>query len=402
MRSRRTPTFALCLVIGVLTVPAIGCSSDDDEVKPSPIPPGYAMLLARHGGEPPAPGERDESGETVDELLAVVDGTHLTRLEVLRRLRLPEGAAKDGDREEEIRAARLTWAQQRIVNAAARRAGIKIPPSFIDKQAQRILDGQRRTAEKESGVKISQADYLKERGLTWSEYRLQIQDAIVFQYYTTKLLEGTGPPTRPEIDYEVDPAEVRRIYYDHKKEFDIKRGVKFALLQLRIERFESDERDFLEAEELATRYAKQVALEFREGQSPETLARRYQVAEEDWTETKEFRDDFPQPEGKAWLFDSARRVPDATVFPDAGGPIVLCLQEIRQPRAQTLPEVYEDIVAFVQLGKRKRLEAQLIIDEIQRGDTVWPDELADELLDYAHAILDEISTNEVLGGTRLK
>jgi hypothetical protein len=399
MRHSATPALLLAL-LGGLSLPATGCSSDD-EVRPSPIPPGYAMLLRQREGQPSS-RPASAQGETVDEMLAVVDGTVLTRREVMRRLRLPEGEVPDAQKEQEISRARLEWARQRIVNAAARREGLRIPPSFIDKHARESLEKQRKAFEEQSGTAVTAEEYLAGQNLTWPEFRNQVNDSIVYRYYLTRLLQGAGEPTRPQIDYAISPAEVRRVYYDNKKEFDVKRGVKFALLQMRTERFETDERDFLEAEDLAVRYARQIAQEFREGATPQALASRYRIAEADWTSSEDFVVDFPHPDGKAWLFDPARRAPDALVLDDPAGPLVVMLQEVRAARARDLEEVYEDIVRFVQSWKERRLEAQLITEEIQRGGTVWPDDLVDELLDYAQAIRDEIAVNPVLGGTRLE
>ncbi len=394
-------SIAFWTAFAALLFPCMGCSSDDD-VKPSPIPPGYAMLLRQHGGEPPRARPRDPSGEKVDELLAVVDGEVLTRREVLRRLRLPETPDPDDDREEEIRGTRLTWAQQQLVVSAARRAGLQIPASVIDDIAEEQLDKQRKEYEEESGETISRADYLVQRKLKWSEFRRQIADAVAYEYYLKKLMSGVGGPTRPMLDFGVSPAEVRRVYYDHKKLFDVQRGVKFALLQMRIERFETEGRDFIDAEAAAVEAANKVAADFRTGIAPEDLAKKYEIEKGDWRVTPDFIVDFRQPEGKVWLFDTQRRAPDATVFTDPGGPIVLGLIEIRPARERQLDEVYDEIVARLQTGKQARLVAQLTIDQLHGGSNVWPEELADELLDDAHGLLDKIAADDVLSGARLK
>ena len=65
-------------------------------------------------------------------------------------------------------------------------------------------------------------------------------------------------------------------------------------------------------------------------------------------------------------------------------------------------EVYDDIRMAVSNGKQMRLEAQLIIQQLDRGSVVWPDELTDELLDEAHELIDFIETHDVLGRVRLR
>jgi hypothetical protein len=399
MRAPRPPLLVLLLLAagGALA----GCSSDDD-VRPSPIPPGYAMLLQQRGGAPPRPRRGEAGGDTLDELLAVVDGEVLTRREVLRRLRLPERPDPDRDVEEEILQARKEWAQQRIVIGAARRAGLQIPESAVDKIVEEQIQIRIKRYEEDSGQRLSRDDYLRNRGLTYAEFREQIKGAVIYEFYLQKLLKGVGKPTRPEVDWDVSPAEVRRIYYDHREAFDQKPGVRFALFQLRIERFETGERDIFEAEEAAQEQAEALAAGYRQGQDPAALAGRFGVADDDWTVSKDFVERFLQPQGNKWLFDPQRRVRDAVIFNDPTGPLVLGVAEIRPGRARPLEEVYDDIVERIQVGKQARLAAQLAIDQLNRGSVIWPPELADELLDDAHALLDQIATDDVLGGARLK
>lgn len=398
----------------VLLCVLAACSSDDDEIRPSPIPPGYAMLVRQRGGTPPAPRRTRAPGDTVDELLAIVDGQVLTRREVLRRLQLPEGDRPDRDEEEEIRQARKEWAQQQLVIGAARRAGLQIPPSAVDKIVYEQLDKRIKAFEEQSGKRLTREEYLKERKLTWSEFRAQLEGAIVTEFYLRKLLQGVGKPTRPEIDFDVSPAEVRRIYFDHKEEFDVKRGVRFALFQLPIERFETEERDFLEAEETAQEQAEALAAGFRRRVPNDELARRFGIAKEYWRVSDQFIESFLIPDGQKFLFDPARKVGDAIIFHDAGGPVVLGVVEIRPARERTLNEVaydddgkrlkspYDQIVEGIQVAMQIRLAARLTIDQLNRGSVVWPTELADELLDEAQETLDRLAADEIMGGVRLK
>ena len=406
----RAPLIHVVLpLLGFLAVvlPLGGCSSNDDEIKPSPIPAGYSMLLAQRqrqlqAGQAP---QQTESGDTVDELLAVVDGEVLTRREVLRRLRLPENGRRQRSEEEEIGQARLQWAKQQLVMGAARRAGLHIPESNMDSIAEDFLRNQMKKNEELTGEKLSQEEYLAYRKLTWEEFRSQARGDIIYQYYLRKLLRGIGP-TRPEVDYDVSPAEVRRIYYDHRKAFHVKRGAKFAVFPMLLESYETDEagnqRDFLESEQLAAQAAERLAADFRKGADPEALAERYKLEEGLWQIAEEFRDKFPHPEGSKFLFDPVRRKGDALILQYPDGPVVLGVVAIRQPRRRQLEEVYDDIVLLLQRGMEARMAANLTIDQLRHGATVWPDDLADELLDEAHEMLDALATDEVLGGARLR
>lgn len=382
---------------------ALGGCNSDDEVRISPVPAGYAALLRQ---QEYAEGERKdltEGGRTVDELLAVVDGEYLTRREVMRSLRLTEEDASDPDVEEEIRGTRLEWAKQRLIMGAARRAGLRIPPSAIDNIVDQQLEEEMKRNEEQGGEPLTQEEYLAERQLSREEYRAEIYGAVVAEYYIRKLFDGIGQ-ARPDLDKEVTPAEVRRIYYDHRSKFDLPAGVKLALFQLPIEAFETDDRDFLEAEEVANAVAGRLAQEFNGGAEPKALAKTYKLPKANWRVTSDFVVKFPQPEANAWLLDPGRKAQDVRTFRDVGGPIVIGVIETRPARRRDLsdPEVYDLIVGMLQGARRRQLRAKLTVDLLERGGVVWPDELADELLDDAQNDLDMIASHEIVKNARLR
>lgn len=401
---QRQPTLVLAAAALLSAASVLGGCNSDEGVRISPVPAGYAALLRQQQYAEGARREQSAGGKTVDELLAVVDGEYLTRREILRSLRLAEAdVADDPDVEEEIRLARLEWARQRLIMGAARRAGLRIPPSAIDSIAEQQLEAEMERNEKESGVKLTPEEYLAERRLTREEYREQIYGAVVAEYYIRKLWNGLGAG-RPDLDKEVSPAEVRRIYYDHREKFDLPPGVKLAMFQLPMEAFETEDRDFLEAEEFANATAEKLARAFRAGGEPKALATQYDLPKANWRVTDDFIVNFPQPAAKAWLFDPQRSARDVRVFRDAGGPIIIGVLDTRPARRRDLsdPEVYDLIVDIVQGARRKRLQAQLTVDLLERGGVVWPDELADEMLDAAQADLDMIASHEIVKRARLR
>ena len=394
-----------CLAALLLGTGALvgGCNSDDG-VQISPVPAGYAALLRQQQYKEGAPREQTEGGRTVDELLAVVDGQYLTRREVLRTLRLTEADVQDDpDVEEEIRGARLEWAQQRLIMGAARRAGLRIPPSAIDNIVDQQLEAEMERNKEETGEELTAEEYLKQRRLTKEEYRSEIYGAVVAEYYTRKLIQGIGA-ARPDMDLKVDPSEVRRIYYDHRDKFDLPAGVKLALFQLPMESFETDGRDFLEAEEAAAAAAQNLAKGFKQGAEAKQLAEQFELPKANWRVTDDFVVRFPQEDAHKWLFDPKRTGRDVRVFRDPGGPIVLGVLDTRPEQQRDLsdPEVYDLIVDIVQGARRKHLQAKLTVDLLERGGVVWPDELADELLDQAQGDLDMIATHEIVKRARLR
>ena len=399
MATRWIPFAALAAALAL----AGGCSSDDEAIKPSPIPPGYAMLLRQQQGAERNPQARTAGGQTVDETLAVVDAEVLTRRELLRSLRLTAEDAKNPDVEEEIRGATLAWARERLIVGAARRAGMRIPESAVDDIAKGELARQMKENEEKTGQKLNEDDYLRQRRLTWGEFRTQLSGAVTTEYYTRKLYEGIGG-TRPRIDKEVTPSEVRRIYHDHREKFDEPYGVKVALFQVPSAAFETEGRDFLEAEQMAETIAGRLAEGFRAGQDPKALAQRFKIQEGRWQVSQDFIVRFPQPAWSAWMFAPARRTRDANIFNDGAGPVVLGVVDVRPARRRTLedPMVYDLIVNLVQGARKRRMLAELTLDLLRRGAVVWPAELHDDLLDAAYEDLDLVDTHEIVGKARLK
>jgi len=370
------------------------------DARPSPIPAGYSMLLARGRGEA---RQYTEGGDTVDELLAVVDGEFLTRQEVSRRLRLPATRQPNASEEQEIRAARLEWARQRLVVSAARRAGLRLPESSMDEIAMDHLKREIKKHEAASGEELSPEEYLEQKDITWKEFREQAKGDITHRYFMQKLLIGIGP-TRPEVDMETSPAEVRRIYYDNREFFRKKPSVRRALFAVSFEKFEAEGVDVIEAEAKALEEAEKIKGAFERGNEAWLIAAHFKLDENDWSvdEPDEFIDRFRHRMGHEWLFDEKREVGDSVILHDPAGPLVLGLLEKRPGGPSTLEEVYDEIQNLVAFGKERRLSAELTIQQLNRGSVVWPDELADELLDWAHALLDEIATHDVLGRARLR
>lgn len=381
--------------------PSNPSNPNGSDYRPSPIPSGIGMLYRQREGAPTA---FSEEGDTVDELLAVVDGEVLTRQEVIRRLRLPQNSQeRTGSEHQEIREERLRWAKQQLVIAAARRAGLRLPESSMDDMAMRQLKGQVAAHEAETEEVLSTDEYLANRHLTWEEYREQAKGDIIDQWFMEKLLRGIGP-ARPEVDADASPAEIRRIYYDSREAFNEQAGVRYASFICQVGEYDDFDGDPAEAEAAAIKKAEFIKGAFERGNEPWVIAGHLKLGESDWSASEEddFITQFRLRAAHEWLLDPERKVGDATVIFDAAGPIVFGVMETRPERARTLEEVYDEIKFILTRGKGLRLTAQLIIEQLNRGSVIWPDELADELLDDAHKMLDLLATHDVLKRARLK
>jgi hypothetical protein len=400
------PALAAGLVASVLA--AAGCRSGDDKIKPSPLPPGYALLLrqqqSRGQGLP-----RTTGGQTVDEMLAVVDGEVLTRREVLRSLRLRGQNVEKPAEEEEVRQARLRWAQQRLVMGAARRAGVHIPESAIDSIAEDELERQMKANAKETGVALGRDEYLKHRHTTWQEFRDDLSGQIMEEWYLRKLYDGVGS-LRPSSDKGVDPAEVRRIYFDHPQAFDEPRGVRVAILQVPISQFEKQGRDFLEAEQLADKRAQQLRKDLAAGVPVEAVVRKHGLDPSHVQIAPKGHFASPPPPGRKlprdmrYIFDPARRPGDAIVARYPDGPAVVAVVEVRPARRRTFddPQVYRTIVELLQAARREALGARLIKDLLGQGASVWPPELAQDLHKAADEDMERVRSHELVGKARLR
>lgn len=372
----------------------------------SPIPPGYSLLAEQQAAGRRAERAEGDRGTRVDALLASVEGQFLTRRAVVRRLGLDPAQANAPEHDEEIAAAVKQWAQEQLVMKAAERAGMPLRESAVDQFAAEQLSKLVEVASEEAGRVVTREQWLLEKRQTWDEFRDQMRRQLTYELYMRRMLSGLGP-TRAEEDWGVTPSEVRRIYHDHRQAFDQKAGVRFAIFLLPLERYEQEGRSFLEAEQAAQRAAQELAAAVRTGVSaPAALAERFGLnvpGRELWRENKNFAERFAHPDVGPWLFDAARRPHDAIVFSDPAGPTVLAVLEVRPARSRTYDEVYDNIITLVRTARRRRLEATVVTDLITRGGSrIWPDVLADELLDDAQAVLATIEREPILKGVRLR
>ncbi|MFV1958562.1 MAG: hypothetical protein ACC662_04020, partial [Planctomycetota bacterium] len=301
---------------------------------PSCLPPGYRPSV---GPQAARRKPREVRGEELDVKLGVVEGKVITR----RRLVREAGPRAPGQTEAAYERAIHRRLKNRVrllifVREAAR-MGIQVPPQRLDEIVTDQLERDVREARKTTGEPVTIESYLAEKGLTMKEYRDQLREEFLYRLYLRRLVMGLGGPTRPEVDMEVSPAEVKAIYWGHPGAFDEKPAVKVAIFQIDVERFLSDDVGFLDAEDLADERAKTLAQGFEAGGDPEALAKRFEIPDDQWSVSPRFLERkvlkrLTSEEAVAWLFDPARKATDATVLPESLGPIVVGVVEKRSAK----------------------------------------------------------------------
>ncbi len=368
-----------------------------NEATPSCLPPGYRYATSDSNAPPPEP-----QGTELDAKLAVVDGEVITRRRLVREAgpRVPPETESQYD--QKIRQRLLERSQLLIFVHEARRIGIHIPPQQLDEFVDRNLEDQVRAVEKNTGVETTPARILAERNLTRDEYKDQVRESILVELYMRSLTHGIGPKGRPQVDLDPSPAEARSIYLTAPGAFDEKAGVEFAVWQIPVDRYLTDDVGFLEAEEKAQKDAEALAAAFAAGTPAAELAKRYDLPRPArWNDFPEVVDDADRLERQfghaaaAWLLAPGRKQGDVKVLAEAEGPLVLGVHEVRPSRRIPYEKAYEKIVERVRGIRQERLAEQRLIELLTTRSVVQPPDLADAIVGMAQRRLEELDRDPV-------
>lgn len=412
------PRLVVLTALGA-SVLASACSSSVSDIRPSPVPPGYLEALARDGGEAGTTRREREGGEQiVDGIVAAVGDRVLTRSEVMRALRLEEGTrrrAPGATEEDEIDGERVRWASTQLVGIAARQAGLRAEARMVDSIVKDRMETLLEEATKKEGRPVGEEEWLTAKRLTKEEFRRQFEDEVVAMAYVRKLMYGIGGPTRPEVDPEVTPAEVRRIFREHPEAFDEPAKVRSAIFQFLVSGLADEEHTPAEWQDLAERRAEQLAELFRQGHDPEFLAKRYRLDQEKFGMSLIAANAMPLdvvvrqmsgPGGVAGIKDWLER-PDLAarqtyVARHPQGPLVYGVIEFEPASRKSFEDAYDAIVEAIQGARTASIRARVVIQMLDAGSVVSPPELEDMVLDAAQQTLDKIAADDILGKVRLR
>lgn len=401
----------------VACVLASACSSSVSDIRPSPVPPGYLEALARDGGEAGTTRRAREDGEQiVDGIVAAVGDKVLTRSEVLRSLRIQDQPRRPGATEEdEIEAERVRWASTQLVVLAAYQAGLRLEARMLDSVVEDVMEGLLEEASEKEGRPVSEEEWLASKRLTKEEFRRRHEGQVVSELYVQKLMRGVGGPTRPEVDWDVTPAEVRRIFRAHPEAFDEPAKVRSAVFQIYVSGLADEEHTPAEWQDLAERRAEQLAELFRQGHDHEFLAKRYGLDQENmglslFAPSAQPLDVVQRQMGgqggipgiQAWLERPDLGARQTLVASHPQGPFVYGVIEFEPAARKSFEEAYDDIVSAIRAARQASTRARVVIQMLATGSAVSPPELEDRVLDAAQQTLDEIAANEILGKVRLR
>ena len=370
---------------------------------PSCLPPGYRPPV----GCPTPVETRELKGQELDVKLAVVEGEVISRRRLVREAGPRVPGQTEMVYEEALRRRLKERARLLIFVREARRVGVSISQQKLEEITLEQLQKEVREARETTGEMVTVDGYLAEQGLTMDEYRAKWREELMYQAYLLRLIRGLGGPTRPQVDMEVTPAEVRAIYWNNPRAFDEHMGIMAASFSFPVESFLSDDVGFLDAEEMALEKANAVAGAFRSGLDAKEIARRFELPEGEWSVADKFLEEEPVKmvmgeELSGWLFEPTRQKGDAEVLPQPQGPVVFGIVDVRPGRRMSFEEAYPDIVKAVAFVRQKRLEEQRLVEILSTRNVVQPPELASELLDDAQRTLEQLSKHPVYGAMRFR
>lgn len=372
--------------------------------KPSCLPPGYrSRVQAAEGCEVP----QNLPGEELDVKLAVVEGRVITRRRLVREAGRRAPGQSEADYERSIHRRLVERARILIWVREAQRVGVNLPPAQVDQIVESSLRTRIDEVEETTGRRVTAREYLAEKNMTPVEFREQAKEELYYQAVMLRLVRGLGPDGRPQVDMNVAPSDVRRIYWSHPGAFDETAGVRFAIFQLQIDGFAGDGVTFLQAEEQARAEAERLAQVLRTGAKPVKVASQFKLNEGDWIDSGQFaeRDNVAARVGEEkadWIFDPSRKPGDATIYEEGPGPLVVTIREIRQSRRIPYDEAYAKIVRMIGFVRQKRLEEERLIEILTTRDVVEPDQLQNQLLMDAQRTLHELSKDPVLRAARFR
>jgi hypothetical protein len=414
--SMRTGLTAVLVALGV-----VGCSGGAR----SPVGRPPDARLAGGGGEEPRPREPIETpvpsapvpeAKNLDEPLAVVEGTVITR----RRLARIAGERQPTEDEAQYERTLLRELKKRAVDLvilkAADRSGLRIPPEVLDNAVRRQREQEIEKASKQVGRPVAFEELLANRNLTLAEYREDLGNKIVFHNYFESLWKGM-PGKRAQFDLDASPADLRRLYAAHPQEFDVQPAARIAFWMVRpVDYLDGGNRLYDDAVAEGRARLEAILARVRAGASPDAVARELALAEGTWSAPPRLieRDEFvyfenvdfarPVKAVEEWVFDPQRRPKDAKAFDGTRGTLVgIAVLELRPSRRRAFedPAVQDDLMTAIKTIRRQRATIQHLLTLLSTA-SIHPPALAEEIERDAVGDLEKLDKNPFSRDVRLR
>ena len=371
-------------------------ANPSQKARPSPLPYGYKEPKGQTGQPPP-----QADGEKLDEIVAVVWGEVLTRRRLIREAGPRTEGQDKQSYEKSLALRRLRWAREQLFVKAAELEGLHIPPAMLDEAVKERMEREVKTLSENTGRPVTFEEYLRQQNMSAEEFRTSVRNQEIQNALLRKHLVGLGKGTRPGIDWNVTPAEVRRMYTEQPKLFDDPQKAAFVMYQLRYVDQAVGDVSPVEAEALTQQKAEAMVAAFRAGEAPEAIAKRFGIDPRAWTMTAKPVDQLAPvlKPVETWVLAPERKKGEATVLtpPRMGGPLVVGVLEVVPAKKNSFEDSYDDVVEQIRFGRRLRMESLLVIELVQGGAVAWPADLADELVEQARDTLAELDKHPVYG-----
>jgi hypothetical protein len=383
-----------------------------------PAPAGGGDLADPRASSPdatPGPSAPEPEAKNLDEPLAVVEGTVITRRRLSRALGERASTQEEAEFEQRLGQRLKDRAVELILLKAADREGLRIPPEVLDDAVRKRRDEAVRDASKKAGRPVAFEELLANENLTIAEFREKLGNQIVIHHYFESIWKGL-PGKRPRLDLDPSPSDLRRLYNAHAKEFDVPHQVRFAFWVARPLDFLDGGRVSYDAATEAARARLETFLApVRSGADPEALAARQGITKgNDFNLTKPvtrdemttFEKTFLAPKATAveWAFHPTRRARETAVFEGARGALYgIAVLEVTAPRRRAFedPEVQDQLVAAIRNIRKARATEQHIL-ELLTTASVHPPMLAEAIEADARRRLKEMDSDPVKRDVKLR
>jgi hypothetical protein len=386
----------------VLLLTAVAAGAAPFVAPNGPFAPTYAEDLP---GVSPLPSGGES--RTLDAWLANVCGENVTRRMLVREIGPQEPDEPEVAYERRLRDRLVIRTINGVMAWKAKLFGLDPRPSVVDEIVKQEADAAVRAArERDPGITFE--GLLRKRGQSLDEFKAILARELVVQNYRSILFNGTQGK-RAQIDVEPAPAECRRLYENHRADFDQAAGVRVATFSASPETYLEASGDRYDvAVETARKRVETLAAEVAAGRAPADVARAHQLEVGMWSASgpdawvEKGRGGTTLEEVDAWAFDPARRVGDRKVVDGPRGMVAAyVILAVRASRTKTYDEALPVVMNRIRSTRQKRFWMHHML-EVMASAPVKPPMLVEEISEQLRTQLQRLDEDPVDREIRLR